>query len=141
MEKNPSIQPAHCDNARVFQFIDELQLHQSGPWIDTQFDNVMDIITRLKNIPFIEKIKPLDKTDTTLSITSIDFVKSIYPDFDGERRLNDSKIAHCIKVLKSFNGGDAGILFDNELTENRGGCSILFGQLKTMVQVGILQDD
>ena len=118
-KKNPSLEPAHCDDARVFKFIDELQLHQSGPWIDTQFDNVMDIITRLKNIQFIEKIKPSDKTDTTLSITSIDFVKSIYPDFDAVGRPNDRQIAHCIKVLKSYDGGGAGILFDNELIENR----------------------
>ena len=118
-KKNPCITPAHCDDTRVFKFIDELQRHPSGLWIDTQFDDVMDIITRLENLQFVERIKPSDKTDTTLSISSIDFVKSIYSDFDGKRRLKDSEIAHCIKVLKSFNGGYAGILFDNELTENR----------------------
>lgn len=118
-KQNPSITPVHCDDTRVFQFIDELQTHPSGIWMDTKFDNVMDIINRLRNIRFGETIKPSNKTDTTLSITSIDFVKSIYSDFDGKRSLNDSEIARCIKVLKSFNGGYAGILFDNELTKNR----------------------
>ena len=118
-KKNPGITPAYCDDARVFQFIDELQLHQSGPWIDNQFDNVMDIITRLKNIQFIEKIKPSEKTDSTLSITSIDFIKSIYSDFDGKRKLDDSEIEKCITFLRSFDGVYLGILVDYELEENR----------------------
>ena len=118
-KNNPSITPAHCDDTRTFQFINELQSHPSGPWIDAQFDDVMDMITRLKNLQFDKLIKSSDQPVITLSNTVMDFVKNIYPNIDGKRRLDNSEIEHCINVLRSFNGGFFGILLDDELEENR----------------------
>ena len=117
-KKNQGITLVHCDDPRVFQFIDELQNHPFGIWMDFQFDNVMDIITLLRNLRFGELINPSNKADTTLSITSANFVKYIYPDFDCKRRLTDSEISRCIDVLKSYNGY-FGTLLDYELEENR----------------------
>ncbi|MCE9637145.1 MAG: DUF4062 domain-containing protein [Planctomycetes bacterium] len=40
--------PAHCDDARTFEFISEIQGHPHGTWIDVAFSNVTEIEDRLR---------------------------------------------------------------------------------------------
>jgi hypothetical protein len=48
--------PAHCDSVRIFDFINHIQSHPNGYWIDTHFNTVTDIIRRIESLGGIEEI-------------------------------------------------------------------------------------
>lgn len=111
----PHYKPAHCNDVRIFSFIDEVQTHPKGFWVETAFDHVNEIITKLErtgglhNYPRFTKT-PMRPTLSRFTHDTQEFISNVTDKHNQSAIITNQDLQMCIAEIRKNNGKYQNIL-------------------------------